>query len=342
MQKLSETKVDTSLFRSTKTIGAAKESKREQMRRALLEEKFGINMEENAKILYEERRIREPEELESEKLYKPVEGTSGGAQEKAKKDGEDEQVEIKVLETKNIPVGSGLKRPLEPDANGQPIIKRIKKSREARKERLIAMIEAMEREKEQEEGSSSIDEDESGSNEDGDEEMDDGDTKKGSDDEEEEEWEGIPDSPVGENTDRTVDDTAGVSDEEAISGRSDSDSSGTDGEDDESEAEDHNDDDEGDDEGEPVPRLKRGRSEKANAFKEWALAQRKEVMNDGNPSGADTSMPDLLALGPKAVHVHVPRKMEEDITPPPELQGPSVERKVNFRSINCEGKLSRY
>lgn len=340
MQKLSETKVDTSLFRSTKTMGAAKESKREQMRRALLEERFGINMEENTKILYEERQIREPEELEAEELQKSTKGTTGAIQEKANVVEEAGQVAIEVPKITNITVGSGLKRPLESDANGQPIIKKIKKSREAREERLMAMIEAMEREKEQESGSS-MDEDED------DEEVEGG-SSEGDSYGEGEEWGGIADSPVAGDVGKAEAGNAimGTGGGATPSGGSSSSS----GEEDEDESEGESEGDEGDgggsedgddddeeQENESVPRMKRGRSEKANAFKEWALAQRRQVLNEGDPSGADTSMPDLLALKPKVVHVHVPRKREEDMTPPPELQVPIVERKVFSNQSTTKG-----
>lgn len=302
MQKLSETKVDTSLFRSTKTMGATKESKREQMRRALLEERFGINMEENSKILYEERKVWGPEELELVELSQTIKGITGGFPGKPNEVGESDQMAIKVPETKNI-VGSGLKRPLESDTNGQPIIKKVRKSREVREERLLAIIETMERQKEQEAGDSSIDEDE-------DEDEIDPESGKEDSDSEEEEWGGIPDSPIA-GVNAVVDTSRAV-----ISDEDDSDDSGGDGEGDE------------DEENELVPRLKRGRSEKANAFKKWALVQRRQVMNGGDPSDADTSMPNLLALKPEVVHLHVPRKREVDMTPSPELQVPTVERKV--------------
>lgn len=330
MQKLSETKVDTTLFRSTKTMGAAKESKREQMRRALLEEKFGINVEENAMILYEERRVRDPRELGPVELYKSAEGMTLNGREKVKKDGRDNPPTSGLPGVKNITTGSGLKRPLEPDANGQPIIKKIKKSRNAQKERLIAKIKAMEQGKEQEEGGLSLGEDEG--------EEDEGiDSKSDVQDTAEEEWGGIADSHVGGDFQHraklggTVVDINGWE----LPGESDLDVSGS-GEEGEG---DGDVDKDGDERKETVPRLKRGRSEKANAFKEWALAQRKEVMNEGDPSGADTSMSNLLAPKPKVAHAHVLRKREEDITPPPELQVPTVERKVSLNQPTAEISL---
>lgn len=319
VQKLSEIKVDTSLFRSTKTMGAAKESKREKMRRALLEEKFGINMEENAKILYEER---DPKLLE---LSQTLEGITGSIPEKTSKVGEPDQMAIEVLENKSTAVGSGLKRPLESDANGQPIVKKIRKSREVREERLMAVIETMERQKEHDAGDLSVDEEE---------EMD------YDSDDTEEEWGGIPDSLISDGTEDVAIDT----DKKATPNGNDlmdNDREDEDEDGDEDEDED-GDDNDYDEENELVPRLKRGRSEKANAFKEWALAQRKKVMNDGDPLGTDRFMPNLLALKPGVanLHVHVPRAREEDMTPPPELQVPTVEREVRSNGITPP-KLSR-
>lgn len=310
VQKLSEIKVDTSLFRSTKTMGAAKESKREQMRRALLEEKFGINMEENAKILYEER---DPKILE---LSQTMEGITGSVPEKTNEAGEPD-VATEVPENRSTTVGSGLKRPLESDANGQPIVKKIRKSREVREERLMATIETIERQKEHDGGDLSADEEED------DEEMDFGNDDTG------EEWGGILDSSISEGTEDVAIDTDKKVNPDGNDPRD------NDREDEEDEDEDGDDNDDSEEENELVPRLKRGRSEKANAFKEWALAQRKKVMNDGDPLGADRFMPNLLALKPGVtnLHVHVPRTREEDMTPPPELQVPTVEREVRSNGI---------
>src|SRR5690606_28111967 len=59
MAKLAATKVDTSLFSSSKTLGTARETKRQQLRRAMREHKAGINGD--AAALYEVRREIGPE-----------------------------------------------------------------------------------------------------------------------------------------------------------------------------------------------------------------------------------------------------------------------------------------
>jgi ATP-dependent RNA helicase DHX37/DHR1 len=332
IQKLADQphKVDTSLLRSTKTMGTARESKRETMRRALLEEKFGINVEENKKILYEERTIRDADELEVEVPEVLVEVPEAPVEEK-------EEVPELVV----ITVGSGLKRPLEIDDTGRPILKKIRKSKEAKKERLMALIKAMELEEEQKaraaaEGASS-DEDE-----DSDEEMDSDDDGSGADDSEgeesEEEWGGIQDTPsegsVAAETEADAEADSDARSEEEEGSDSDPESgsgSGSSGEEESGSS----------GEAESVPRMKRGQSDKANAFKSWALAQVKAVAQENDPTGADTSMPDLLNMPPSAVHVHIPRPREQDMTPPPELQGPAVERKAYYIAVDRSPEIQQ-
>ncbi|KAH8148146.1 uncharacterized protein LAJ45_07910 [Morchella importuna] len=335
IQKLADQphKVDTSLLRSTKTMGTARESKRETMRRALLEEKFGINMEENKKILYEERTIRDADELEVEAPEVLAEVPEAPVEEK-------EEVPEPVV----IKVGSGLKRPLEIDETGLPIIKKIRKSKEAKKERLMAMIKAIELEEEQKaraaaEGASSDE------GEDSDEEMDSDNDGSGADDSEgeesEEEWGGIQDTPsegsVAAETepDAEVDsDASSEEDEEGSESDSDSESGSGSGSSGEEESDSSG-------EAESVPRMRRGQSDKANAFKSWALAQVKAVAQENDPTGADTSMPDLLNMPPSAVHVHIPRPREQDMTPPPELQGPTVERKAYYIAVDRSPEIQQ-
>ncbi|KAK9320235.1 P-loop containing nucleoside triphosphate hydrolase protein [Lipomyces orientalis] len=55
LQKLADSKFDTSLLHSLKRLGTKTETRREQLREALLKEKLGILDEETSKLLYEER-----------------------------------------------------------------------------------------------------------------------------------------------------------------------------------------------------------------------------------------------------------------------------------------------
>ena len=269
LAKLAETKVDTSLFTSTRTIGASKESKKQQIKRALLEERAGINLEQNKAILYEERQIE-------------VGGDGGGDG-----DGSDEGAEDGVQEQQPRPnpahpftigviVGAGLKRPLDSGEGGPPVIKRIKKNRKLSKEPLVVVREP---EVSGEESSS------------GDDKECDG-----------EEWHGFSEAGGSSSSDGFSSGDEGLSD-----------GSGE----------------------EAVDRLKWGRSEKANAFKEWALAQKRATV-DGETRAAKSNIEAAIEL--KSTIVHVPRRREEDMTPPPEeLAVAQTDRKVSFgRSNICK------
>lgn len=298
LAKLAETKIDTSLFTSTRTIGASKESKKQQIKRALLEERAGINSEQNKAILYEERQIS-----------KVSDGDDGG-------DGDDEGglLDQRLLDTEEVEereprqeqpnsahpsaagvvVGAGLKRPLDGEEGGPSVIKRIKKNRKPRKEPLVVANEPKVS---------------------SDDEMETSDERSSGDDEEcdEEEWHGFSEAEGsgGSSSDESSPEDEGSSD-------------GSDGSDDgESE--------------EAVDRLKWGRSEKANAFKEWALAQKRATV-DGETSAAKSNIEAAIELN--STIAHVPRRREEDMTPPPEeLAVAQTDRKVSFgRSSICKKK----
>ncbi|KAI9813769.1 MAG: putative ATP-dependent RNA helicase DHR1 [Pycnora praestabilis] len=117
LKKLSQTKVDTSLLRSSKNLGTGKESKREVLSRALREQQAGLDVEGNKRILFEERRAhgsdsdREPEESGSD--YQDRETLSA------------DTIHAQALQPS---VGSGLKRPPEVGDDGNPVIKRRKRS----------------------------------------------------------------------------------------------------------------------------------------------------------------------------------------------------------------------
>ncbi|KAF2836981.1 P-loop containing nucleoside triphosphate hydrolase protein [Patellaria atrata CBS 101060] len=141
IKKLTQTKVDTSLFRSSKKLGRVSESKREALSRALKERRAGIEVEKNDEVLLEPRRINE----------------NGNGDEDASELEEQED----NTEPSTIPVeqqinsfGSGLKRPLELDENGRPI---IKKRKVAKAEKIELVTEEPEWE-----GFSSEDEDKDG------------------------------------------------------------------------------------------------------------------------------------------------------------------------------------
>ncbi|KAF2765088.1 P-loop containing nucleoside triphosphate hydrolase protein [Teratosphaeria nubilosa] len=113
LRKLAAQKIDTSLLQSSKKLGRVNETKRERYSRALQEQAAGIASHDE--ILYQRR----PEAASEED------------------DGQDDNSELEDLAAKAAEVpqasgpklnfGGGLKRPLETDDNGQPVIKKRKR-----------------------------------------------------------------------------------------------------------------------------------------------------------------------------------------------------------------------
>ncbi|KAK5167872.1 hypothetical protein LTR04_007069, partial [Oleoguttula sp. CCFEE 6159] len=124
IKKLASHKVDTSLFQSSKKLGRTNESKREALSRALRERQAGIDVEKNNALLYEAPRER-GEVLENEsdsELDEPTEIATAAS-----------PVEAAQPIQPSAPVaaafGSGLKRPLEVDESGRPVLKKRKRTK---------------------------------------------------------------------------------------------------------------------------------------------------------------------------------------------------------------------
>ena len=108
IKKLASAKVDTSLLRSSRSLGG-EPSKREVLSQALNESEAGVNVEKNHGLLFEDQddESDEPEVLESPE---PIEAHRV------------------PLEAPGKPIfGCGLKRPLENGADGKPVIKKHKR-----------------------------------------------------------------------------------------------------------------------------------------------------------------------------------------------------------------------
>ncbi|KAK6350728.1 putative ATP-dependent RNA helicase DHR1 [Orbilia javanica] len=252
IEKLKDVQGDTSLLVKTTQLGVKHESARDQLKRAIKEEKAGINVEENAAILYEEREV--PTQLpESILSLRPK-----------------EQAKPSPIPVPSVPVsvptpsaskapavdiptslGSGLKRPLEVDEFGLPILKKIKKKH---KPKTIA--------EETDEDEPMVQSDMG---------IDDGGA-----------WEGFSSEDDGLNGEAS----SGSEDE----GESeDSDAESSEGEED-SEGDDEDEDEEGsaqeDDDGMEIEEEERrpswrktaGKSEKASSFKAWAEAERNKIL----------------------------------------------------------------
>ncbi|KXL50322.1 hypothetical protein M433DRAFT_35250, partial [Acidomyces richmondensis BFW] len=139
-------KVDTTLFQSARTLGRGRETKRERLGRALRERAAGLG-DGGETVLFEARGSAQGAESDDQE-------ESGNDIEEGKKDLNDkniqdnegslefraEEKEAGDLENRAIndtgTFGSGLKRPLEVDETGRPILKRRKRRKKNEKSKL--------------------------------------------------------------------------------------------------------------------------------------------------------------------------------------------------------------
>ncbi|KAK8200698.1 putative ATP-dependent RNA helicase DHR1 [Zalaria obscura] len=124
IKKLAAHKVDTSLFQSAKKLGRGGESQRERLEKALREREAGLNIEANDRILLE-RRPEPVAESESEDEDEEA-AVDGGVKVKAP---QPQLQKPQGLFQSGATFGSGLKRPLELDEEGKPIIKKRKRTK---------------------------------------------------------------------------------------------------------------------------------------------------------------------------------------------------------------------
>ncbi|KAF3041600.1 putative ATP-dependent RNA helicase DHR1 [Didymella heteroderae] len=147
-------KVDTSLFQSSSKLGRGGDTKREALRRALAERRVGVDVDKNEALLFEEHTVREPE-LESSASENEIEKEAAPASSKqslntsSNKSRKRNRSPSKSPEPTTAPAqpttsgtpsasvgsfglfGGGLKRPLELDDSGKPIIQ-VRKRRKAK------------------------------------------------------------------------------------------------------------------------------------------------------------------------------------------------------------------
>lgn len=118
LAKLAETRVDTSLFASSRSLGHNRETTREALARALKETQAGINKDENERILFQARRPSADEgdgedDDEDEDNEIQDETPARAADSSA-------QIVPPVPGPSTASVGSGLKRPLDLGEDGRP------------------------------------------------------------------------------------------------------------------------------------------------------------------------------------------------------------------------------
>ncbi|KAI0540169.1 P-loop containing nucleoside triphosphate hydrolase protein [Xylaria digitata] len=126
LAQLAANKIDTSLFASSRNLGTAKETKREMMSRALRERAAGISQIDED-ILFEPR--AEPihdSENEDSKSDDPMENDAELLR-RNKEAAESEGTHVPKPPVSSVVAGSGLKRPLELDDEGKPILRKRQK-----------------------------------------------------------------------------------------------------------------------------------------------------------------------------------------------------------------------
>lgn len=116
LAKLAETRVDTSLFASSRSLGHNRETTREALARALKETQAGINKDENERILFQARRPSadegedqdgdEDDEIQNEP---PARAAASPP-----------QIAPPAPQPSTASMGSGLKRPLDLGEDGRP------------------------------------------------------------------------------------------------------------------------------------------------------------------------------------------------------------------------------
>lgn len=288
MAKLAATRVDTSLFSSSRSLGQGRETKREALRRAMREEKAGLEGgEEREKILLEKRREGELEaedesssdENEDAKVTetKPV-----NTRTPKPVSAPDASTEAKLAAKPVISLGSGLKRPLVVDDDGQPVIQKRQKRGGVKSKFSIAPVEAAPAQIFQ----------------------DDDDSEDDDDDSQSDEWNGLSDDSADEKS----------QDEEAESSEREEEAEGSEeGSEEEFSEEESDEDMEVDDE---------SKAQRSSSFKAWATQQRNEALGY-NPEDATTSNIEIPKL-----ENFVPRAPEQDPLPMELKPTENISRKV--------------
>ena len=115
IKKLAKSQIDTSLLKSSKTLGVSRESKRELLSRALNEQNAGLKTKQNHSILFKNPQLRE------DSLYDSSSSESDA--------GTPNTTSAASAASFLSGVGQGLKRPLEVGSNGNPIITKRRRLR---------------------------------------------------------------------------------------------------------------------------------------------------------------------------------------------------------------------
>lgn len=138
LAKLAERKVDTSLFSSSRSLGQTHETKKQAFARALREQKAGIDDPSSEAILFEKRR-EVVDEMEQESESSDDERNAPSTE--PIENGEKTPTDSNPKATSTSAVGSGLKRPLELNDDGRPVIQKRQKRGGVKQKAAAAVFE---------------------------------------------------------------------------------------------------------------------------------------------------------------------------------------------------------
>ncbi|EHK20055.1 uncharacterized protein TRIVIDRAFT_224234 [Trichoderma virens Gv29-8] len=127
LAKLAERKIDTSLFASSKSLGQGRETKKQALSRALREHRAGVDPTSSVEnVLFEQRPEVDEDDEDDDDAHMSDDATAPVAQ-------PDTETPKAVAPTTQeavasaVTAGSGLKRPLELDDEGRPVIQKRQK-----------------------------------------------------------------------------------------------------------------------------------------------------------------------------------------------------------------------
>lgn len=261
LSQLAEKKVDTSLFSSTRNLGSGHETKKQKLARALREQRASLDGDHDELLLQRQAKEKDGEDDDDASDASSI-ASSSHEETSASEAKSLEAKPSDVSEPKTAPVaGGGLKRPLEVDDDGRPVIPKRQK-RGGVKSKISARLAAPQPPPPVEE----------------------------SDDASSDEWGGISDEEGDEDMDDDRSDAASSEEEESSEGKESEEAGGSSsseessGEDDESEEE---------DEDEGAPRV--------SAFKAWAHQKRNEALGytPSDPATTNLTIPKLENFTPR-------------------------------------------
>ncbi|KAF3063882.1 putative ATP-dependent RNA helicase PB1A10.06c [Daldinia childiae] len=133
LAELAKNKIDTSLFSSSRSLGQGKETRRQELSRALRERRAGVG-EDNDDVLFETKDTfasdESEDDFEAHSKTSLSESREGGFSQNATpavNGSITSNAKTALTENSTVSVGSGLKRPLELDDEGRPVIQKRQK-----------------------------------------------------------------------------------------------------------------------------------------------------------------------------------------------------------------------